>query len=243
MAPRPLPTSPRTCAVFGCDPPAKSVVGFVLIGVSSRLVAKRGGSEVQRQASKVGPSHPRRRSGRGPLLSVPRLVVLTGPIAAGKNATAEALMRRASRRGLTVVLVDLDDVAAMVGSPGAAAAGLWFAAHQAHGALVGQWARSHADLIVAVGPIYTVEERAALVANLPDAVLAEYVVIDAPVALTLERALADPSRGLSRNPEFHYAAHARFRALLPGFPRHLLLDSSTADEESIAQAIERALGL
>ena len=129
----------------------------------------------------------------------------------------------------------------MVGSPGAAAAGLWFAAHQAHGALVGQWARSAVDLVVAVGPIHTVEERAALVAYLPETVFAEYVVIDAPVALTLVRALADPSRGMSCVPEFHYAAHARFRAFVPDMPRHLLLVTSTADDEAAAQAIEITL--
>jgi hypothetical protein len=174
---------------------------------------------------------------------VPRLIVLTGPIAAGKNATADALMRRASRRGLKVVLVDLDDVAAMVGPPGAAAAGLWFAAHLAHGTLVGQWARSDVDLVLAVGPIYTAEDRAALVAHLPDAVIAEYVVIDAPVSVTLARALADPTRGRSRDPQFHHAAHARFRALLPEMPRRLLLDTSAADEEAAARAVETTLNL
>ena len=165
---------------------------------------------------------------------MPQLVVLTGPIAAGKNATADALTRRASRRGLTVVLIDLDDVAAMVGPPGATASGLWFAAHLAHGALIGQWARSAVDLILAVGPIYTEEERAALVAHLPETVAAEYVVIDAPVSLTLARALADPTRGRSRDPDFHHAAHARFRVLLPDMPRRLLLDTSELDEEVAA---------
>jgi hypothetical protein len=33
-----------------------------------------------------------------------RLVVLTGPIASGKNATAEALVRRIAARGLRVVV-------------------------------------------------------------------------------------------------------------------------------------------
>jgi hypothetical protein len=42
-------------------------------------------------------------------------------------------MRRTASRGSTVVLVDLDDIAAMDGPPGAAAAGYWFAAHEAHG--------------------------------------------------------------------------------------------------------------
>lgn len=98
-------------------------------------------------------------------------------------------------------------------------------------------------MVVAVGPVYTIEGRAALVAHLPDAVVAEYVVIDAPVSLTLARALADPSRGRSRDPKFPQTAHARFRALLPDMPRRLLLDTSAVNEEAAAQAVETALDL
>lgn len=175
--------------------------------------------------------------------SVPRLVVLTGPIAAGKNATAEAVTSRLTSRGLRVVLVDLDDVAAMVGPPGAAAAGLWSATHEAHGALVGSWMRAEVDLVLAVGPIYSVEEQAALAAHLPELVVVEYVVIDAPVSLTLARALDDPSRQRSSDADFHLAAHARFRRLLPGIPCRLLLDTSTAGVGDIAGAVETTLNL
>ena len=70
---------------------------------------------------------------------MPQLVILTGPIAAGKNTVADGLTRLLTGRGRSVVVADVDDVAAMVGPPGAGAAGLWFAAHEAHGALVGQW--------------------------------------------------------------------------------------------------------
>lgn len=91
--------------------------------------------------------------------------------------------------------------------------------------------------------IYTMEEQAALIAHLRDTVTAEYVVIDAPVPLTLARAQADPSRKLSRDPDFHLRAHARFRALLPNIPGDLRLDTSTAGVENIAQAVERTLNL
>lgn len=50
-------------------------------------------------------------------------MILTGPIAAGKNTVADALARRLTGHGKTVVVVDVDDVAAMVASPGAAEAG------------------------------------------------------------------------------------------------------------------------
>ena len=96
-----------------------------------------------------------------------RLVILTGPMAAGKNTVAEALSARLTRSGRTVVIADVDDVAAMVGPPGAGVADLWFAAREAHGALVGQWMRSKVDYVIAVGPIYTTEEQLAFTRTLP----------------------------------------------------------------------------
>ena len=119
--------------------------------------------------------------------AVPTLVTITGPIAAGKNATAENLADRCTASGQTVIIADVDDVAAMVAGSGAAAAGLWFAAHQAHGALVAQWMRSAADVIIAVGPVYTKAEQDALFGGLPIDARVWRVLLDAPLAVTWER--------------------------------------------------------
>jgi hypothetical protein len=141
------------------------------------------------------------------------------------------------------VIADVDDVAAMVAPLGAAQAGLWFAAHEAHGALVGQWMRSSVEYVVAVGPIYTAEEQAALTRTLPDEAAVLWVVIDATVAVTFARAQADPGRGLSREPEFHHAAHRRFRELLPAIPAGRAFNSEDMDAEQIAVAIEATIGV
>jgi hypothetical protein len=141
------------------------------------------------------------------------------------------------------VIADVDDIAATVAAPGAAVAGLWFAAHEAHGALVGQWMRSDVDYVVAVGPFFTAEERAALTRTLPDGAAVLWVVIDAAVSVTLPRAQADPGRGLSPEPEFHHAMHRRFRALLPMIPADLTFDSEKLDADRIAAAIAEAVGI
>jgi thymidylate kinase len=174
---------------------------------------------------------------------MPQLVVITGPIAAGKNTVADKLTRRLTGPGRTVVVADVDDVAAMVASPGAAEAGLWFAAHEAHGALVGEWMRSNVDYVVAVGPIYTAEEQLALTRTVPDDAPVLWVVIDAAVAVTLARAQADPQRGLSRDPVFHHRAHRRFRELLPTIPADLTFDSVELEADRIAAAIADTLGV
>src|SRR3954452_9258210 len=174
---------------------------------------------------------------------MPELVILTGPIAAGKNTVAEWLTQLLTGRGRTVVVVDVDDVAAMVKAPGAAEAGLWFAAHESHGALIGQWMRSAVDYVVAVGPIYSTDEQAALTRTLPDDAAAVWVVIDAPVSVTLARAQTEPERGLSRDPEFHRAAHQRFRELLPRIPTDKVFDSAELTAEQIAAAVADTLGV
>jgi hypothetical protein len=173
---------------------------------------------------------------------MPELVVLTGPIAAGKNTVAEELTRLLTERGRTVVVADVDDVAAMVGAPGAAAAGLWFAAHEAHGALVGQWMRSAVDYVVVVGPIYSAAEQAALTRTVPAGATGVWVVVDAAVSVTLARAAADSGRGLSRDPEFHRAAHRRFRELQPMIPADEVFDSGELSAEQIAAAVADTLG-
>ena len=98
--------------------------------------------------------------------TVAHLVMITGPIAAGKNTVAEHLAPTSASRGHSVVVADVDDVADMVRDPGA---GLErFAAHEAHGALVGQWMRSAVDVVISVGPVYSDEEQAAFTRTLPD---------------------------------------------------------------------------
>ena len=169
------------------------------------------------------------------------LVTITGPIASGKNTIASALADRCAEDGLSVVIADVDDVAAMVSGSGAAAGGLWFAAHEAHGALVAQWVQSEVDLVISVGPIYSQAEQYALYGRLTDTQPLR-VVVDAPLAVTWSRVRDDHTRRLSRDREFHFAAHARFRSLLPGIPSDITVDSAEMSADEIADLLYAAVG-
>ena len=169
------------------------------------------------------------------------LVVITGPIASGKSTTAAALAAAAAARGRTAAVVDIDDVAEMVAAPGAGAEGLWLAAHQAHGALVARWAGTPVDLVIAVGPICSPAERAALLEQLSTTPAAHWVVLDAPVATTLARAEADPTRGLSRQAAFHHERHQRFRLLIADLPAAQTFDTTTTSPDAIAEQVLTAL--
>jgi hypothetical protein len=172
---------------------------------------------------------------------VPILVTITGPIAAGKNMVAELLAEHCVSTGRTVVIVDVDDVAFMVRGPGVG--DLWFDAHQAHGALVGQWVRSNVDVVISVGPIYSQAERDALFGQLPPTAQPIRVLIDAPLSVTWQRATADKERGWSRQRDFHEQAHARFRSLMPDIPADLTFNSADTSAADIATTIFQAAGV
>lgn len=174
---------------------------------------------------------------------MPILITITGPIAAGKNTVAGLVAEHCVRSGRTVVIADVDDVADMVGPPGAGASGLWFAAHEAHGAIVGQWMTSDADVVISVGPIYTAEEQEALYGRLPQGIRCLRVLVDAPVSATWQRVTADAGRGMSRQRVFHESAHARYRSLKDQIPADLVLDSGALSADNIAARIIEAAGL
>lgn len=175
---------------------------------------------------------------------VPVLITIVGPIAAGKNTVADLLARHCLSIGWTAVVADVDDVADMVvAAGGAGTAGLWLAAHQAHGALVAQWMRSDVDVVIAVGPVYDHAEQAALYGPMPPDTAVCRVLIDAPLAVTWQRVTADPHRGLSRERAFHEKAHARYRSLMPDIPADLTFNSANASASDIADAIVTAAGL
>jgi hypothetical protein len=48
---------------------------------------------------------------------------------------------------------------------------------------------------------------------------------------------------LSRDPEFHHAAHRRLRELLPAIPAERAFDSEEMHAEQIAAAIEATIGV
>ncbi|WP_156252056.1 AAA family ATPase [Pseudactinotalea terrae] len=165
------------------------------------------------------------------------LVTIVGPIAGGKGVVSARLAALLEERGSTAVLVDVDDVADMVRGRGAGTAWLWPAAHAVHGALVAGWLATAVDVVIAVGNIYDEEEQRALEVAVPAAARVVRVVLDAPLAVTWERANGDPARGISRERGFHERRHARFRALLPAIPADLTLDTTTLTPEESARAI------
>jgi hypothetical protein len=166
-----------------------------------------------------------------------QLVMISGPIAAGKSTLAIELVRLLRTNGSSVALTDLDTVAEMAlpTLPG------WTCAHRIHAQLVGAWLATDVDVVVDEGTS-TTEEVQQVLAEVPAGITVFHVVLTANYDRSLARARADPGRGLSKDPDFLRAAHLSYAQHLPMLPCNLRLDvEKHAPKAMAAQVLERLL--
>lgn len=165
----------------------------------------------------------------------PVLVLIIGPIAGGKSALAAALTDQLRQDGRQVALVGLDEIAAMA----LPTLPDWQDAHTIHASVVGQWLRTSLDVVVAEGP--ESREQVQLVLDQVPAqtqVLKVIVTIDHEIALA--RAQADPTRGISKQPEFLSRVHREWQAEWPLIECDVIIDTGlTALADSVAAVLGR----
>jgi shikimate kinase len=148
---------------------------------------------------------------------VQRLLILAGPIGAGKSTIAGLVVRRLADAGLVVAAVDLDDVTfQQLGTTDVY--DLWRRGAEATAALVREWFDLGTDVVVTHGPFFESAGYEALLGRLPSDVLVHHVQLTVPVDLALVRAEADLTRGLSRDPDFLRSTHERFEELKSKMP-------------------------
>ena len=174
---------------------------------------------------------------------MPLLVVLAGPIASGKSTIAERLARQlaADRAGTTAALVDLDDLAfAQRGTQELPE--LWRRAAAVAGATVRAGFAAGTDVVIAHGPFFESDGYRLLLDDLPPETVVRHVLLRVPVPVALERVAADPSRGLSRDPEFLRSTHDHFAQIEHRLPvPDLTFDTSTHAAADVAADLARAL--
>jgi len=161
----------------------------------------------------------------------PRLIVIVGPIAAGKSTLATELGRRLRARGESVAVVGLDSVADM-----ALPTLDWTWAHEVHGDLVRAWLATPVRTVVAEGP-GTAGELDQLMCCVPGDVGVLTVVISPGYQIALTRASHDPDRGLSKDPAFLARDHDRFERSRPDLACDLALDSADASPAALAEQV------
>lgn len=161
-----------------------------------------------------------------------QLVMISGPIAAGKSTLAGEVARRLRARGSSVALTDLDTVAEMA----LPTLPDWDWAHRIHAQLVGAWLGSGVDVVVDEGTS-TVDEVHQVLGEVPPGTAVFHVVLTADYDQSLARARNDPGRGRSQDPDFLRADHVAFAGQLPNLPCHLRLHAEGQRPQDLARQV------
>jgi energy-coupling factor transporter ATP-binding protein EcfA2 len=171
-----------------------------------------------------------------PPLPARRLVLIIGPIASGKSTLANTLANKLRNSGEAVVVVGLDTVAEMA-LPTLAD---WTWAHEVHGQLVGAWLEKPIQTVIAEGP-ETPEEIEQIMRHVGSDVSVRTVLITTTYESALTRAATDPTRGLSKDPEFLRAMHRRFEQSRPDIAHDVQFDTGELSSDDIALRIIEGL--
>lgn len=165
----------------------------------------------------------------------PILVLISGPIAAGKSSIARALTERLRAVGEQVALVELDRIAEMA----LPTLPDWSAAHTIFNSVVGQWLSTPLTVVVAEGP-GSKAEVGALIGAIPRNTLVVVSVLTSSFTVALERANTDPSRGISRERPFLSAEFARWASEMPKMDHDVVIDTGTTSiEDSVCLLLEK----
>ena len=173
-----------------------------------------------------------------------RLVVLSGPIGAGKSSVAELLARRVARAGRPAAVVDLDDIALMQRGH-LDLSEFWRRAGVAHLALVRSWFAAGTDVVIAHGPFFETSTHDELFTSAPPGGTTVHVMLRVSFEAAATRVATDSDRSegaLSRDAEFLRSTHEAFTTLaarLPSFDLEFDTESRSAAEiaDDLAEAL------
>jgi adenylylsulfate kinase-like enzyme len=131
------------------------------------------------------------------------VIVITGPIASGKSTVARELMRELERGGVLADVIDLDRVyEALAGDGPKSDAATWGLARHEAAIRANAFLAQRVATVIAEGSFNAPEDRLAFVRHLSAGEAPLFVTLRVGFDEALRRAQADPTRGLSRDPEF-----------------------------------------
>jgi lactoylglutathione lyase len=166
-----------------------------------------------------------------------KLLVITGPIAAGKSTVAAALATAFRDSGRTAAVVDLDRIYMMFDNrPPMTDPRTSRQARRTAAALTDHFVL---DGIVE-GTFWTESERDELTGRLTTLVRPVFLTLRVAVEEALRRVLGDTGRRASRNPVFLRASHADFDAVTL-IPTDATIDSTSVTVDAVVAAIMAVL--
>ena len=134
--------------------------------------------------------------------------------------------------GHAVVVVGLDTVAEMA-LPTLAD---WTWAHEVHGQLVGAWLEKPVHTVIAEGP-ETPAEIEQIMRHVGPEVSVLKVLITTRYEAALARAVSDPTRGISKDPEFLRRMYRRFEQTRPDIAHDFHFDTEELTSQDIAERV------
>jgi thymidylate kinase len=162
------------------------------------------------------------------------LIVLTGPVGAGKSTTALAIAERLRSQGVGTASIDLDQIYCMARQrTGFDDEEVWKVARHGAAALSDVFFSTVADVVIVEGGFYNADEISALADHVATNVRLDVFTLRVSFERALERVAADPDPGrvASRNPEVLKWLHDQFVTALPYLNLHSTVIE--ADLESI----------
>ncbi len=165
------------------------------------------------------------------------VVVITGPIASGKSTLGRALAVELTERGSDSAVVDLDLVYEMLDPCRGAKTdqARWSDARRLAGKIAAGLGQRRSAVVVE-GEFGTDAQRAEFCDELPHEWRASFVTLTVDFDEAWRRAMADPTRGASKDKDF-LAAHYRALGNVRPDERDLVLDTGDVSVSLAAQSV------
>ena len=169
---------------------------------------------------------------------VEALIVINGPIAAGKSTVAQALGRRLRQDGRPTAVVDLDELYLMMSAKPMGDPQVWRRSRRAAAALTDCFFASGMEIVVVEGAFWDESERAPFLDALTCSGSPLFVTLLVSHDVACRRVQGDSGRSLSRSPGFLRRNNEEFAACLdPLRATDLVLDSDAQTPQQLVTTI------
>lgn len=171
------------------------------------------------------------------------LIVITGPVGAGKSTTSLALAQALRRPDVAVAVIDLDQMYGFVRQQaGYGEQTAWMRARQGAAALADCWFATEMAVVIVDGEFFNAEELDALLAPLQSPVAYAFFTLRLTYESALARVQGDPSRGDSKNPAFLKWLHTQFTQALPFLEeKSIVIDTDALTMEQVVARLIAAM--
>jgi adenylylsulfate kinase-like enzyme len=167
------------------------------------------------------------------------LIVISGPIAAGKSTTARALAREVERRGEAAAVIDLDLVYEMLEHDGARKDddARWAQAQRAAAALASRFAKDGVDVVIVEGD-FLADDRRPFLEALDESAEPRFVTLRVSFDEAVRRIDGDATRTFSRDRDFLRRYYDKAEAAIDDVPAtDLLIDTEDVTVDDVAALI------